>query len=402
MPPTMRMITPSRSSKGKRSDDTQTAPLVSTEDLAAMLASKLEQAKLFEEQAQGSTTSTLLRAFGGSLESRIRDGAKGSTPKEKIKELFREADNNNDGSIQPIELRQLIRNKLKLNVEVKAIDELFAATDTQGLGKLDFAQFSSACQTAIDALDEAKAEARDLEQSAARARSRAEAYEAALTATRLFEEEQDKLDRTSATDVSDPDAGVSELTRKIGAALLKARCTMAELTSRWDEKKVGRMPRSAFIKGVEGLEIGATAVDAERLFDALAAGQGSSGKSDLDMKRLVKTVFEWVSKASEEATAKSSQLSTLRSQARKLQQACDFQRRQSMEMHEAAEQERQLKAAEKAAAKEAARAAKEAKRAAKEAKKAEEKAAFEAKVAARRKEQSAGIGPPVAAPELMA
>ena len=69
-------------------------------------------------------------------------------------------------------------------------------------------------------------------------------------------------------------------------------------------------------------------------------------------------------KASEEATAKSSQLSALRSQARKLQQACDFQRRQSMEMHEAAEQERQLKAAEKAAAK-AARAAKEAKRAAK-------------------------------------
>ena len=70
---------------------------------------------------------------------------------------------------------------------------------------------------------------------------------------------------------------------------------MAELTSRWDEKKVGRMPRSAFIK-VEELEIGATAVDAERLFDALAAGQGSSGKSDLDMKRLVKTVFEWVSR----------------------------------------------------------------------------------------------------------
>ena len=86
----MRMITPSRSSKGKRSDDTRLLRS-SRSRPRAMLASKLEQAKLFEEQAQGSTTSTLLRAFGGSLESRIRDGAKGSTPKEKIKELFHEA-----------------------------------------------------------------------------------------------------------------------------------------------------------------------------------------------------------------------------------------------------------------------------------------------------------------------
>ena len=398
-------------------DEAASAALISSEDLLAMRDQKMAMAAEFEKEAEETSTSTLSRAIGTALTPLIsnpgdkpRSSGDKDTPrstglqKDKLKALYREVDHNNDGSIQPVEMRQFIRNRLKLKAENKEIDAIYEAADPKREGKLDMLRFTGMCQSALEAADEAKGEASELRESASRARTRAQAYEAAASATLLFEEEQAKLEQ-QPVDLTDGPTNVV-LQRRIGGSLQKKGVKMAELIGKWDDAKKGRIGKGEFVKAVGELRVESGHGDVEKLFDILVAGQasdkalggGGPAKPELDIKKLVKTVFEWVSQAADEAAAKSSQLSALRSNARKLQQACDNQRRQSVEMHELAEQEAIIKAAEKAAAKAAKLAEKEAKKAEKAAKKAEEKAAFEAKVAQRRKEvamELAAAGAPV-------
>ena len=172
---------------------------------------------------------------------------------------------------------------------------------------------------------------------------------------------------------------------------------MAELTTRWDEKKLGKMSRGALVRVVADLEIGATDADAERSSRFSPPRRAPlGGKGELDVKKLVKMAFEWVAKATEEAAAKNAQLSSLARRASCSRRATwravrvwRWPRRRSRRRHCGPEKE---------AAKEAARAAKEAKKAAAAKKKAEQKAAFEAKVALKRKDASLLQAAPSPAP----
>ena len=174
----MRLTPPSKAGGKAKTTDDSSAALFSAEDLAGMLANKLELATMFEEQATRVGESTPARAFGTALNAHIKDQMsqnKNSTTflgkgmqKQCIKDIYRDSDANGDGAIQPIELRQLIRNKLK-QMENKEIDDFFTA-DTQRSGN-DLAHFTNACQSALDAAEEAKSEAHDLVQAATRARA---------------------------------------------------------------------------------------------------------------------------------------------------------------------------------------------------------------------------------------
>ena len=136
------------------------------------------------------------------------------------------------------------------------------------------------------------------------------------------------------------------------------------------------------------LGVVADAKEADALFESMLRDQSMVtnvvAKGELDLKRLVKTLFDFSTQANEEHKASLAQVSALKDKAKKLQKALLKADEASMKSHkrrsnEAEEQRRQeeQRQAEQKAAKEAARAQAEAK-------KAEEKLAFERKVAAKR------------------
>ena len=175
----------------------------------------------------------------------------------------------------------------------------------------------------------------------------------------------------------------------IGAALVKKQLKIAELGGKWDEKKKGSLSKAELGKQLHNLGVVPHAGELEKLFEVLLSGQGAAahvvnGVNELDVKRLVKTVFEYASKASEEHKNATAKLNSLKAAAKKLQAAINTMEDSSFVRQKTIAEQAEAAVEAEARKKEEEKAAKEAAKAEAAAKKAEEKLAFDAKIEAKR------------------
>ena len=161
--------------RGKKASGKAEQPfeLRSSAELSAEAAQREADADAKEAGIADVMSSSLERMVGNALMSRVGTGSK-----EDMKNLLREIDKNGDGAVQNIELRQLIRNELKLSASNKEIDQLFKKFDQDGSGSIDFQEWTLVtAEAAQDAKEEIDTRYR-IDQMRARAAERREAAEA--------------------------------------------------------------------------------------------------------------------------------------------------------------------------------------------------------------------------------
>ena len=107
------------------------------------LASEVEAIGRLKENAM---SSSLPRKLATALSTRLE-----TVNKHNAMELLREIDTNGDGVIQKIELRQMVRNKLKIKADNSEIDKFFDSIDIDGGGTIDLNELIGACHKLHDA-----------------------------------------------------------------------------------------------------------------------------------------------------------------------------------------------------------------------------------------------------------
>ena len=86
------------------------------------------------------------------------------------------------------------------------------------------------------------------------------------------------------------------LESRVGAALPQQRVKIGDVASRWDPQKKGSLSKAELVKRLHEMGVAADAKEVDALFEALVNGQAvSPTKGEVDVKRLVKLMFEWVS-----------------------------------------------------------------------------------------------------------
>ena len=184
-------------------------------------------------------------------------------------------------------------------------------------------------------------------------------------------------------------AGGRSLESRIGAAVLRQHLKIADVQTKWDSQKKGSLTKPELLKRLGELDVVASTGEVDGLFEGLLAAQVSTpNKGEVDLKRLVKTVFEWSSNEQASQKALTANLVQLKATARKMQTALQTQEEMSFVKKKTASAQAEQAAEEEARRKEEERIAKEAKRKEEAAKKAEEKLAFDAKIEARRKAEA--------------
>lgn len=555
------MVTKPKATKSKSKDGAEgkeeKTVLLSCAELLVKAETKENEAKEMEKEASQKLVSTLPRQFGQALSSRLGKG-----DKESVKKLLRDMDKNGDGQVQNIELRQMIRNHLKIKATNAEIDDLFNSIDTDGSGQIDYKEMTEACHKLLEEANDAKEEMEAVLDDAARKKERAARYREAAAAMQLVEEEQKIVDAVLSEPVAVPtgakassgsgskakrgssvaklfstpasalksiakkaasdsvsqsfvkrekaapmtrrerreqelrrafavfdtdgsgaldhdeikaiftrpgggnpfsDAEVEALINefdanhdgvlqfeefsamweselagaedeeeaaapeeakpaaapaeveaaapaaaqdaapgaaptvgskrslesRVGAALLQQRVKIGDVASRWDPQKKGSLSKAELVKRLHEMGVAADAKEVDALFEALVNGQAvSPTKGEVDVKRLVKLMFEWVSTEQEYQKNLTLKLTSLRSAAKKLQSKISSEEDMSFAKAKSADQQAQQAAEQEAARLAEEKAAKEAKRKEEAARKEEEKKAFDAKIEAKRKQDA--------------
>ena len=151
--------------------------------LHASAAAKLAEAEsLTSETASFNEKKSLALKLGIALANETKS----------VPDLIREWDSNKDGEINKVELRQVVRNKLKIQAENKEIDALFDKLDDDKGGSLDLKEIQKAMGVfkkqwrSFQEMQEQKA------QRAEEIRGEAKVVQAAAEATQTLEEHQAK------------------------------------------------------------------------------------------------------------------------------------------------------------------------------------------------------------------
>lgn len=382
-----------KESKGTKGSE---APLKSVEELGSLAKEHFDNAEMYEEEAQKVLHSTFQRMLGDALRSRIGNGTK-----EQVKKLLQEMDKNGDGVLQKIELRQMVRNSLKLKVDNATIDVFFDSIDEDRSGNIELGELVAACHQLMEATMEAKEECETLQEKADHVRQRGEKYQEAAEGMREIERAEELMNGVLSKALSGQPAEGVPLQMLIGAVVSQRSMTMEFLTNLLEGKGKaaggGSVSRQAWLPRLGDLGVSAVpAEEADRVFDELLAKQlkverkaqdtdrGGKVWKELDTKWLAKTFLEYASEFRETQKKSTERLSSLRAAARKVQRAISAAVDSSFVKHQQSFDQKKARAEEAAREKaEKAAAAKAAKAAAAE-QKAREKAEFDAKVEARR------------------
>ena len=364
--------------------------------LLALAETKVSQANEIEAAAKNA---------GSSLELKL--GRAIAKHKMSVPELIRKWDANGDGEIQKIELRQVVRNHLKIKADNKEIDALFDKLDSDGGGSIDMKEMASA----LKLFEKSVATAAE-DQAAEMARGQQLRDEAAIirecaTVTTDVENCQSKLGNIKEG-VYDGD-----LAAKIAASVVSKAKATSENNQRslilggWDESKSGVISSEAFVKWVklylkapDGTSQ-ADGVEPEKFTEYYFDLQSATGTAPLNVKEGMAKMWERVNEMREEEQQLKDEYDKNRGKVRKQQKAV-----KDMMMADLAKEKEKEEAAakdleERKAAQEEMRAARKAEQEAKAAKKAEDAQNFDRKVNARRASSVAG-GPGMPTPAQMA
>lgn len=371
-------------------------------ELEESAQTQLQRAEELEQQANSVLYSSFDRQLGDALKSKIGNGTK-----EQVRKLLHEMDSNGDGVLQKIELRQMVRNNLKIKAENKTIDAFFDSIDEDKSGNIELGELVQACHMLMQGLMEAHEEIETLQDQAEHVRQRAALFTQAAQGMRELEEEETRLAQLESGGVEPAAAGGGSaaeggggsgvgLEQRIGIALSKKTVTSAEVVGRLDGTAGGKkgvspgggIARGDFARRLGELGVSVIAGEADALFDELLSAQNKAEKrkegKELDVKRVAKIFFEYAAEYREKQKESGARLNGLRLAAKKLQKSITAAVENSFIRHENSFQEKQMAALEATRAKAEAEAAKAAAKAAAAERKAKEKAEFDAKIEARR------------------
>lgn len=333
--------------------------------LQSQAEAKLAEAAEVEEEA---------KTQAASLELKL--GRAIAKQKMSVPELIRKWDTNGDGDISKIELRQVVRNNLKIKADNKTIDALFDRLDVDGGGELDMKEMGVALKLfakqvstadADEAVEMAKAKA--LREDAASMRecaaltAEAEALQLRLGRLRDGFHDGDLASKLAAIVIKEAKAiGINDQKTKVSGAWYAAAAAAAEKRGETDKGGVltaelfGRWARGFLKERAEGVE--------EAAFDAYYRElEQATGSAPLNLRKGVNKFWERVEELKEEVDALASSLEQKRALARKQQKTLV-----EMMMADLARRREKEEAAQ--AAIEEARAAKQARHAARAAEKA--------------------------------
>ena len=199
--------TPTTTKKKTSTDATKKAtieePMLAAVDLFAQAEAKNKEAEACEKDTQVGQA-TLELQIGRAL----------SKEKQNVPDLMRSWDKNKDGLIQKIELRQVVRNHLKIKADNAAIDAVYDKLDVDKSETIDIKELTSALDIfkAECIADDAKSE---LAQEAAKAmRADAAVILQAAEATRTYEELRARA-RGEGAGTSEP------VERQLASAIIK-------------------------------------------------------------------------------------------------------------------------------------------------------------------------------------
>lgn len=350
--------------KANKSKPHEERPLPSAASLRDMVDAKLKEVATLEAAEQTVQASSLPRQIGAALAGQSKSP----------KDLIREWDTNGDGKISPIELRQVVRNKLHIKADNKAIDSLFKELDDDSSGALDNHEMQTAFQKFLKASKEAQKEATSMEERADALRYRAIQLEQAAKA----------LDKVEARAAMASDTTGMTLERRVAVAVLKSAAKIDKMLSAWDVGHGGTISAEDLGKRVHDLKVEATEAEVQSYYKQLLGETHAAPGASLNLKLALRKIYENRQNEVDRQKVDAEEAKKERMEARRLVREVEAlqQKEEALQKEQAAEAERvAARIAEEA--KQAERAKEEAKEAL-QAKKEAQKANFELKVAMKR------------------
>jgi len=349
MPPSA----PEGGKKKKAAAEADGVQLMPVEKLQEIADAKIAEASAVELAAQHMSTSLELK-IGVAIQKQ----------KMSVADLLRKWDASGDGEIQPIELRQVVRNHLKIKADNKEIDALFNRLDSDGGGSIDLKEMGDAMRVfqqsvATAAADEAKqmAIAKELRDQAAMISDCAKN-------TARVEELRVKVNGIKSGVCSGP------LFDKIAMAIVGLATSTNEsdakskVANSLDPQKAGIVEAKEFKKWAKGFINNPDGVAPDEYATCYEDLQVATGTSPLDAKMGFRKLWDRVEETIKESEAVIKEFEKLQKETKKVQKAIKemqvadkaiAQEKEAAALK--AEEERQLEAEAKKAAKAAAKAA---------------------------------------------
>jgi len=289
--------------KGKAKE--MKSPLPSAASLLSLASANMAEAAKLETKAESVHEQSLERQIGAAIV------ALNKSPAEAIREWQA-----SQGKLTPIELRQAVRNRLKIRADNKAIDAMFASLDTNHSGALDAAQIQAAVKRFSKATKDANKEAEQLKEAASLLRPVAEQAKIAGEAVALIEL------RTGAGGDSEPECETAEappsLKQRVVLTVLEAGLSSDKLMSMWDKDRKGTMTSKQLIQALRDLKVQAMDAEIAELHSELAATTNASQGAPLSTKLVVRHLLDLAKAEGVRNKEREGELKRMRKDARQL------------------------------------------------------------------------------------
>jgi len=274
--------------------------LPSAEALLELASDKMVEVAELEQAAQRVHETSLERQIGAAL------AALNKPPSEAIRDW-----QTNPGKMAPIELRQVVRNRLKIRADNKAIDVLFASLDKNHSGVLDATQIQAAVKVFTKAVKDANKEAERLQEAAAIHRAIAEHARVAGEAVALLEL------RSGAGNESEPETACS-LQRLVVRAVLQGGLSYDRLLAMWDTDHKGTMTSTQLAQAVRAIRVQATDVEVAEFHSELTMTTNAAAGAPLSTKLVVRHLVDLAKAEGVRSKEYQSSLKGIRKEARRL------------------------------------------------------------------------------------
>jgi Ca2+-binding EF-hand superfamily protein len=295
---------PKKQSNGKAKVQEKSDPLPSAESLLALASAKMAEAAELEAAAQSVHELSLERQVGSALAALNKPPA----------EVIREWQANKD-KMALIEMRQAVRNRLKIRADNKAIDALFASLDTNRSGTLDATQIKAAVKMFTKATKDANKEAERHREAASSLRAIAEQARVAGDALARVELQAGSCDGGE----SEPEtAQAPSLQQRVVLVVLQGALSTDKLMGLWDKDRKGTMTSKQLTQALRDIRVQAADAEVAELHSELAAATNAAAGAPLSTKHVVRHFVDLAKAEGARSKERESQLKHMRKEARQL------------------------------------------------------------------------------------
>ena len=293
--------TESKTAKAKTQEKADLLP--SAASLLALASTKTAEAAELDEAIQNVHEQSLERQVGAAIAELKK------SPAEAIYEWQA-----NKGKLIPIELRQAVRNKLKIRADNKAIDALFASLDTNHSGALDATQLQVAVKKITKANKDAKKDAVRLMEAASNLRAVAEHARLAGEAVALLELHVGEDSHSESETAAPP-----SLLQRAVLTVLRGGMSVDKLMSLWDKDRKGTMTSKQLVQALRDIRVPVTdAAEVTVLYTELAVAINAETDAPLATKLIVRHIVDLAKVEGMRQKEREGELHRMRKEARHL------------------------------------------------------------------------------------